>query len=675
MAMISLQFYSALIVGWTLALSSTIMVNAKPTKSSDNAVWEHLNKTCLSRECDEHVNIKHLQHLEKHMDHRAQPCENFHEYACGHWKTQHDESTMMAVGEKLLIGKYQKIFAEYRERSELRRNRVYQKLQQYYDVCLLSERKEKVNWLEYIHTLRAMGLLRLSNETHWLSTLRDLSEFSNMRFFIYGDVERFNASMFMLNLYPHDNTMTVDLSKEIYEILRYFNYTEESREGIERSFTDLEMDLSGILNSTSLDYDNVIESDESDWMTWDQLLQLNSSLNWQFLLAPFPLAANDIVAVNNLTAMEKIKNYLDTYSQQTLFLYSLTRFLNHLENLKYNVVVEGSSSSSCLRHMRKTFPLAMNYIYDTVFYDAQERSASDAVIISVFQQLKDQFALRLKQNPMQLDCESLEYLSHKLKALELNIGNLPKNTSQEFYEEFIGDLNVTSHQSFYRNHLESLRHFYARRRHLASKGKFSPVWNHFNLHMPDMPDNFDTTPYYLANANIIVLPFAYLQLPFYDHRFWPSLVYGDLANTLGHELIHAFDSYFLRNDYGGNYNENESLEILKNPTFQRNLKCLEQIPTKFINERIADISGTRLALNAFAKDPVFMKHNGKLFFLQFAQFFCGSADEETFATLDPLHDMDSMRLNYALAHMPEFSEVFQCPTGSPMNPQEKCELW
>ncbi|XP_013104548.2 endothelin-converting enzyme-like 1 [Stomoxys calcitrans] len=662
---------------WTLALAGSV-VTARPPTSHDHSGWDYVNKSCLSRECDEHVNIKHLQHLATHINRAAHPCENFHEYACGHWKQQHSEPTMMAVGEKLLIEKYQKIFAAHKNPEELRSDGVYQKLQQYYEVCVQSERKEKARWQDYIQALRDMQLLQFNNETHWLTTLRDLSEFSNLRFFIYGDVERFNASLYMLNLYPHDSELVANLSEDIYQILRHYNYTQDSREVLKQRFANLESELADILNSSCSNmtpeaYEALCDS--SEWMSWQALGQRNSSINWQWLFASYPLEPQDLIAVNNFTAMNSIKQYLDSCSQQTLFLYSLTRFINHLQACKHNTVTEGSSPPTCLRHMRKLFPLGMNYLYDKRFYNHQERSLSDPVIKSVFEQLKHHFNLRLDNNPMHLTPQSIQYLKMKLQGLQLNIGNMPLNRSQEFYEALIADLNLSSHHDFYQNHLQALRHFHSHLRVLVSPTKFPSVWHGFNLHMPDMPDNFDTTAYYLASANLIVLPFAYLQQPFYDHRFWPSLLYGDLATTLGHELMHAFDTYFLRNDYGGNYNEKESLEILSNSQFQKNLRCLQQTPTKFITERIADISGTRLALNAFAQDPLFMKHNGKLFFLQFAQFFCGSADEQTFASQDPLHDMDSMRLNYALAHTSEFGESFKCPLGSPMNPLEKCELW
>lgn len=643
--------------------------------ANEAAYWEQVNKTCLSHDCDEHVNVQHLQHIATHMNRAINPCENFHAYACSYWQKRHpQQQTVMAEGEQQLNDKYEAIFRQDELQSSLINDNdfIKQKLNKYYGVCLQSERNEKASWLQYIKTLRSKGYLHWSSTTHWLTTLRELNLFSNSRYFISLQIERFNSSRFMLSIDTHCLMERVKFTQEVYEILKI--YTNDSFTDIQNDFKNLELDLENILNTSCLNaiVDENNECDLSQWLTYEQLLASNSTIDWQYLLQDFPLLPHDPIYVNDLQNIDKIKHYLDQSSQKTLFLYAITRFVNYLQTHSHNIVEKGSESQNCLRHMRKHFPLAMNYLYEQVYYGSK-RKQSDMVIELIFQELKDKFAFILDSNEMQLPLDSVAYLKKKLQHVQINIGNLPKNASQQFYYNYFKDLNLTD--NFYENHLQALKHFFVKQRYMASSSQFEEFWFTFNLHMPYFLDNLDATPYYFATANFIILPFAYLQLPFYDYRFWPSLLYGDLANTLGHELIHAFDSKFLENDYAGNYNDKESLSIINNENFQRNINCLSKTPTKYLTERIADISGTHLALRTFVKDPLFLKHNGKLFFLQFAQFFCGSSPAEQFALEDTTHDMDSLRLNYTLAHMPEFAEAFQCPPGSPMNPVEKCKLW
>lgn len=40
-----------------------------------------------------------------------------------------------------------------------------------------------------------------------------------------------------------------------------------------------------------------------------------------------------------------------------------------------------------------------------------------------------------------------------------------------------------------------------------------------------------------------------------------------------------------------------------------------------------------------------------------------------------VHAMSKWRVNGVLSNMDEFSKAFNCPRGSPMNPEEKCTLW
>lgn len=69
--------------------------------------------------------------------------------------------------------------------------------------------------------------------------------------------------------------------------------------------------------------------------------------------------------------------------------------------------------------------------------------------------------------------------------------------------------------------------------------------------------------------------------------------------------------------------------------------------------------------------------NKQLFFLTFAQVWCGSLRPE--ATVSRLrsavHSPGKYRVIGTLSNFKEFSQVFKCPLGSPMNPVKKCSVW
>lgn len=67
----------------------------------------------------------------------------------------------------------------------------------------------------------------------------------------------------------------------------------------------------------------------------------------------------------------------------------------------------------------------------------------------------------------------------------------------------------------------------------------------------------------------------------------------------------------------------------------------------------------------------------QLFFLNFAQVWCGSMRPE--ATRNKLktavHSPGKFRVIGTLSNSDDFAKVFNCPVGAPMNPIKKCSVW
>uniref|UniRef100_A0A034VKH2 Endothelin-converting enzyme 1 n=2 Tax=Bactrocera dorsalis TaxID=27457 RepID=A0A034VKH2_BACDO len=579
---------------------------------------------------------------------------------------------------------------------------VLSSLLRYYRVC---KQAERLTVRGYYNEIRAEGLLR-PHKRHWQELLANFARYGYGEQFIFFRVRQQNASQHDITVLPHDTHKRLNLTAEIYELLRA--HTHKSRAELATEFRALETHVEGVVNNMCAEdgvayNNNTVSSttaraeqhavndqpaipisaeedcDLTETLTFAELTQRCVAVDWQrFIGAPLGrhMHAADPIRIDSVATVCKLARYHNQAEHaQINFLYTLARFLSYLEQQQYNPVRLGSSGATCIRHMRKTLPVAMTYVYDRAYY-APVRADSDRVILTIFAQLKAEFARTLTLNRMQFDADIVEYLQQKLLTLRINLGNLPPAVNSSFYVDLMWRLNV-SHNNFYRNHMHALAHTYGHLRRLASsasKKHSRSAWYTFNYHEPTFPDNLDATPYYFCLSNMIIVPYAYLQTPFYDRQFWSILLYGDLANTLGHELIHSFDSSFLEYDHVGNMNELMMQRISSNANFARNSQCLSQ-GTKFLAERIADVSGTRLALNTFMRDPQFVKTNGRLFFLQFAQFFCSNTDEATHQLQDRWHDTDALRLNYTLSQMPEFMEAFNCPAQSRMNAMHRCGLW
>uniref|UniRef100_A0A8R1IKH6 Peptidase_M13 domain-containing protein n=1 Tax=Caenorhabditis japonica TaxID=281687 RepID=A0A8R1IKH6_CAEJA len=101
-------------------------------------------------------------------------------------------------------------------------------------------------------------------------------------------------------------------------------------------------------------------------------------------------------------------------------------------------------------------------------------------------------------------------------------------------------------------------------------------------------------------------------------------------------------------------------------------------------ENIPDIHGAKTAWIAYKKSVVdqpsiigFEHYTpDKLFFHLRALLLCSAYNTKTLndQLRDP-HGVNNFRVNGVNANLKEFAEAFQCPLGSPMNPEKKCELF
>ncbi|EDW12103.1 endothelin-converting enzyme 2 [Drosophila mojavensis] len=641
-------------------------VKALPTAHLNQSCRITAAETATEPACSTQLNLRHIQLLKRYMRPELDACQDFYAYACGNWRSVHKmgESAMSLSGARI-DQRYVELFERllHVPRSTEHSLPLYEKLLRYYHSCRALGKPRLRRYLEQLPHIGG---------NHWADLLAVLGRYGYHEHYVKIEVSQHNASQHMIVVMPHNYYLNLSLSGSIYNALRRHTHGQlPSLKQLSEQFKQLEQTLQEMAQPPNG------SSDEETVSTYtlEQLQQELPELNWTHVLhlqlgAIYP-GSYQLLA-DDLPALRQLISYLNRADARLLQLYSWARVLQHLMQLPHNPLsnpqpsFSAGSAISCVQHMRKTLYLAMNFAYERNYYGKQ-RQADEHVIFGVFAELKQQFAQQLRLNVLGLNATLLDALLDKVQGLRINVGNLPRNVSDQFYEECVQHWRVGN--DFYENHLNSLLHYYD---HLAELERtedaaMRQVWFSFNHHGPELLDNIDATPYFYCLGSIIIMPYAYMQLPLYESQFWPALLYGDLANTLGHEMLHSIDTYFVDYDAQGVMRD-YSDQLVLNKNYLKAVNCLNDSEQVMLNERIADISGTRLALNTYMKDPLERRHNGRLYFVQFAQFFCG---EEA----DIYHDTGSKRLNYALAQMPEFAEVFNCAPGTPMNPVSRCSFW
>lgn len=233
---------------------------------------------------------------------------------------------------------------------------------------------------------------------------------------------------------------------------------------------------------------------------------------------------------------------------------------------------------------------------------------------------------------------------------------------------------------------------------------FEKLFESANATGSDDEDSYDwimspteINAYYSALTNTIAFPAAILQSPFFTEKAPLPLNYGSIGTFIGHEFTHGFDNN------GRKYGLDGRLEDWwmdqDDEHFEERAQCFVdqygsyEIHGHFLDgnltlaENLADNAGLALAFDAFTKAMASKKLDrlpstpwsvNQLFFLGFAQAWCSTIKEDKALNLlrtDP-HALPRFRVNGAVTNSPDFAEAFQCPLGTPMNPERtRCELW
>ncbi|XP_043661819.1 endothelin-converting enzyme 2-like [Drosophila teissieri] len=649
------NLWTALLLLGSATCGSSVPVNANDPEQSCPYLGE----------CNSTINEQHIDTLMSYVDSEKNPCEDFYGYACGKWSAKHgSHTTATMISESQINRQYEDLFLQLLRNPSAPEYAypMYAKVLAHYQSCIVLEKPDLRRYIELLDR----ELLASLNSTHWMHLLAALGRYGYHGHFVQVEVRWYNATHHMIFLQPHNHHLNLSLTEDIYDALSQDGSSWPPLHQLQEQFKSLEQNLVRLAKPLSTDdtfrnYSLEQIRKEVPALQWDEALRTQLGRT---------VAGDHIFQVDDLDAIQGLVEYLNTADTLLLNRYSLARFLSHLLELPHNPLAtwrtgQRSRGRSCIRHMRRSVYLPMNYVYERSFY-ARRRHADEVVIHSVFQQLQSQLEQRVQHNVFNLSQELVHSLQAKVHQMRINVGNLPPNVSEQFYWD--SDRRWSVGRDFYENHLNSLLYYYTLVADLESSTdqEERDIWYSFNMHTPEFPDNIDATPYFYCLGNIIFVPYSYVKRPFFDANFWPALLYGDLANTLGHEIMHALDTDLVDYDARGNL-RNFSEQLGEVELYNGAVGCLNSSAV-MLNERTSDVSGSRLALQTYGGDWLTRSGNGRLYFLQFAHFFCG--DEG-----DQYHDSGSQRLNYALGQVLQFAEVFQCHVGSGMTSADQCPYW
>ncbi len=204
--------------------------------------------------------------------------------------------------------------------------------------------------------------------------------------------------------------------------------------------------------------------------------------------------------------------------------------------------------------------------------------------------------------------------------------------------------------------------------------------------------------YYNAQLNEIVFPAGILQPPAFDNSAVDAVNYGAIGVVIGHEISHGFDDQGAKFDYLGNLRNWWTDADLKQ--FQLRGACVaDQFDHYFIEEgvhhngklvlgeSIGDLGGAKIAYLAYQKSLQGKPRPANLdgftpeqqFFLAWGQWRGDEIRIETQRVMmqnDP-HPVAKFRVNGPLSNLTEFQQAFSCKADAAMvrPPDKRCDVW
>ncbi|XP_055852766.1 membrane metallo-endopeptidase-like 1 [Episyrphus balteatus] len=367
--------------------------------------------------------------------------------------------------------------------------------------------------------------------------------------------------------------------------------------------------------------------------------------------------------------------------------------LKFLFNMHPQVKSSSFQRTHCLSYVKKAFPMVLSHFYLKEHYDKAVEDDINEIISEIKHSMRN-----IMDTADWLDDATRQEALEKIRTLRTRIGEV-KDPSTDIYINEINKLNLTD--NFAANVLEM--------------AKFRLDLRHYGYLHSDLPES--TTPielldvlqvnafYYVLDNSINVMA-GILHPPVYHPHLPKSLNYGSLGYILGHELTHGFDN--VGSNFDSNLTQRNWWTEKSRKVFEEHLNCFASHYSEYTvpelkrklngttsqDENIADSGGLREALAAYRrvfknavknKVPDFEKNESlpgldmtpdQTFFLSFAQIYCSKYDlKHYWVEISDDHPLDKYRVLGSLQNFEEFPLVFNCPLGSPMNPNEKCRLW
>ncbi|XP_014747867.1 PREDICTED: kell blood group glycoprotein isoform X1 [Sturnus vulgaris] len=674
----------------------------------------YLMMTCALGSCDAESDLALLERLLNSRNDTVNPCENFYKYACSRWEGKQSNRTTeeslnvfdVLLEENLLILKRLLESPQFGIRGSAKEKAI-----QFYHSCMNTER---------IESQGAQPLKDLLNQVGgWHNTsvgeTKDFNETLQILMSTYSTFPFFRVHVGPSPFDPKTNVIQIDhpefdiplesefKEKNYLEVLRvYFSYLKKL--GVLLGWT--EDDPSDSFSRTLSFISNLqqfvtpLRKRQQRGMlffrtTIRELQEKAPAIDWLACLKavfhPVPMNLSQPIAVHDMDYLSNMSQLIEKWHKgRVLHVYMIVCLVGNLSpaldsqfqdaRLELYKILYGKMGSrmipaerwrKCLTDTSSFFePVLGKMIVQEIFPERTKKFAEQ-----MFSVIQDAVCERLDQVEW-MDEQSRRNAKTLVSRLQVEIGYPAHILQTDKVNREYQNLEINE-DTFFLNVVACLK--------VLRENSYLKLLQHYpqqNWHVHP----WSVHSYYSIRDHTVVFPAGMFRSPFFHMEFPSAVNFGAIGVFMAHEILHSFYGYVLP----------EGCPACNRSALQRSIDCLvEQYEsysfhvngTFTLLENTADTGGLAIAYQAYKnwlkkhkeeKDlPKIGLSDDQLFYLSFAHAMCGHQDPEKLQSsvnTDP-HSPLPLRVSGPVSNSQDFSKSFQCPRGSPMNPDNKCHVW
>nr|XP_033323580.1 neprilysin-2 isoform X1 [Megalopta genalis] len=679
---------------------------------------------CYTPEC-----VHTASRILKNMDTQIEPCDDFYDFACGGFletTSIPDDKTSVNTFTEISDELQNQLRASIEEKSAPNEPKPFRLAKNLYKACMNKTLIEQQGLQPLLNILKKLGGWPLLEGDNWNETEFNWKEsvykFRQMGYsvdyfidFSIG-VDLKNSTKRIIDL----DQASLGLSREYLSkgfddkiVQAYYNYMVDIAAilGVDKATakTELRQSLEFEMKLANISLPNEKRRNATllyNPMTVRDLSKSYRSIPWKeyfnTLLAPnLQVDDDEVVIVSVLSYISSLEELLASTPKRVQANYVMWRAaassVSYLteeirkRQLQYSTALSGRTEreprwKECIDTVSGSLGISVGAMYVRKYFkEDAKKNALDMVA-----DIREEFKEILKKVDW-MDDETRKSALDKAASMSSHIAYPDELLDDKKLEDFYQKLELTTD-----NYLEGI----------LNLTLFGLEYSFGKLRKPVNKTDWIThgrpavvNAYYSSIENSIQFPAGILQGAFFNNDRPKYMNYGAIGFVIGHEITHGFDDQGRQFDKAGNLVDWWEPETKEN--YLERAECIihqygnytvEDVGLNLngINtqgENIADNGGIKEAYLAYKK---WVERNHKesrlpglpytpeqLFWISAANTWCSKYRPEAMKLriTTGFHSPGKFRVLGPLSNMEEFSEDFNCPVGSKMNPEKKCSVW